>query len=197
MRRYLFALMGGRGRAASASLVGLYALCVVLMLTLYAATSHAAAPPPVEEHVANAHLAGQGTFTYFGLKIYDAELWVGPQGVAAGSPFALDLRYARKLDGLKIADASAEQMEKIGAGTIAQRKAWLATMREIFPDVREGARITGVNVPSAGASFYLDGKLLGSVPDPQFARAFFGIWLDEKTTAPALRKALLQDAGAK
>jgi hypothetical protein len=150
-----------------------------------------AAPAHVDEHVAGARLAGKGTFTFFALKIYDAELWVGPQGYQEGAPFALELRYARKLDGLKIADASAEQMEKNGAGTAAQRKAWLGTMREIFPDVRDGSRITGVNVPGVGALFYLDGKLLGSVPDVQFARAFFGIWLGTSTTAPALRKALL------
>ena len=153
-----------------------------------------AAPGHIEEHLAQARLAGKGTFTWFGLSIYDAELWVGEKGYRLDAPFVLDLRYARKLDGIKIAEASAEQMEKTGAGTPAQRAQWLAKMKTIFPDVKEGTHISGVFLPGAGARFYLDGKALATVPDPEFARAFFGIWLDPATTARSLRTALLKDA---
>lgn len=165
---------------------------------LMVAGSAAAAPAHIDQHLAQARVAGKGSFTWFGLSIYEAELWVGEQGYRADSPaaapFVLDLRYARKLDGAKIAEASAEQMEKTGAGTPAQRAQWLAKMKTIFPDVKEGTHISGVFLPGAGARFYLDGKALASVPDPDFARAFFGIWLDPATTARPLRTALLKDA---
>jgi hypothetical protein len=170
---------------------------VTLLAMLVACGAALAAPAHIDSHLTGARLAGQGTFTWFGLKIYDAELWVGDKGYAPGEPFVLDLRYARKLSGVKIAEASAEQMEKIGAGTAVQRAAWLARMKEIFPDVKEGSRISGVFLPASGARFYLDGRPLASVPDPDFARAFFAIWLDPKTTARPLRSALLKDAAPK
>lgn len=163
----------------------------VMLIALGAAH---AAPAHIESHLTQARLAGQGPFTWFGLKIYDAELWVGEKGYQPNAPFVLELRYARKLDGAKIAAASAEQMEKIGAGSAAQRTAWLARMKEIFPDVKDGSRISGVFLPNSGVRFYLDGKALASVPDPEFARAFFAIWLDPNTTAKGLRAALLKDA---
>lgn len=153
-----------------------------------------AAPGHIDQHLTQARVAGRGTFTWFALAIYDAELWVGEKGYRPDAPFVLDLRYARKLDGIKIAEASAEQMEKIGAGTPAQRAQWLARMKTIFPDVKEGTHISGVFLPGAGARFYLDGKALATVPDPEFARAFFGIWLDPATSARSLRTALLKDA---
>jgi hypothetical protein len=168
-------------------------LTMLAMLLMFASAS-AAAPAHIAEHLSAARLAGAGPFTWFGLRIYDAELWVGEKGYQAGAPFVLELRYARKLDGAKIAQASADEMEKLGAGTSAQRSAWLARMKEIFPDVKEGARISGVFLPGAGARFYLDGKPLASVPDPEFARAFFAIWLDPATSAKALRAALLKEA---
>lgn len=145
----------------------------------------------------NARLSGQGVFTWFGLTIYSAELWVGPQGYTPAAPFVLDLRYARSLNGRKIAEASAEQMAKIGAGTEAQRAAWLEKMKAIFPDVKDGSRLTGVFLPGQGARFYQDGRELALVADPAFAQAFFGIWLDPATTAGKLRTALLRDAGPK
>ncbi len=148
----------------------------------------------IDAAVPQARLAGSGLFSYFGLKIYTAELFVGPRGYAPGAPFALELRYERHLKGKKIAEASAEQMEKIGAGSPAQRQAWLSKMTAIFPDVAEGARITGVSIPDVGTRFYLDGVQIGAIDDPAFSRAFFGIWLDPASTAPDLRKALLRQA---
>jgi hypothetical protein len=170
---------------------------LVLLFVLVSLAGPAAADMPshIDENVKQARLAGKGTYTWFGLRIYDAELWVGDQGCAGDAPYVLVLRYARKLDGVKIAQASADEMEKLGAGSISQRAAWLARMKEIFPDVKEGTRISGVFLPGAGVRFYLDGQALASVPDPDFARAFFAIWLDPKTSAKSLRAALLKDAG--
>lgn len=160
--------------------------------------AQAALPAAVGAQLPQARLAGAGAFTWFTLAVYDAELWVGAQGYAANAPlaapFVLDLKYARKLDGAKIATASIEQIDKAGTATPAQRAAWLAAMLAIFPDVHEGSRISGVFVPGAGTRFYLDGAPIGSVADPDFARAFFGIWLGSTTTAPALRAALLKEA---
>ena len=172
------------------SIVRRAALAILLLCSgaAFCASAH------IDAAVPQARLAGSGMFSYFGLKIYTAELFVGPRGYAPGAPFALELRYERHLKGKKIAEASFDQMEKIGAGTPAQRQAWLSKMTAIFPDVAEGARITGVSIPDVGTRFYLDGVQIGAIDDPAFSRAFFGIWLDPASTAPDLRKALLRQA---
>ncbi len=170
-----------------------------LLLTLSAALpAWSAAPAPIQAEITGARLAGHGTFRYFGMKIYDAQLWVGPKGYEAAAPtaapLALDLNYARALDGKKIAEASRDEMAKLHVGSAAQRATWLTKMEAIFPNVREGMHITGVYLPAFGAKFYLDGKPLGEIADPEFGHAFFAIWLDPKTTGGKLRDALLADA---
>lgn len=170
-------------RAAAAALL-LACLCGVA----------AAAPAHIEAAIPQARVAGSGLFTYFGIKVYTAELTVGPKGYAPGAPFALDLRYARAFKGARIAAASVEQMEKIGAGTPVQHQAWLRQMLAIFPDVVEGSRITGIHLPNSGVRFFLDGVAIGAIDDLAFSRAFFGIWLDPASTAPELRRALLRQA---
>ena len=152
-----------------------------------------AAPPHIASELPQAGLKGSGTYRWFGLSIYDASLWTGPEPLTdwQKQKIALDLRYARNLVGHRIADASVQEMEKLHQGSTAQRHQWLRQMTSLFPDVKEGTHITGMYVPSEGAKFYVDGKLLGEIRDAEFARAFFAIWLDPQTSAPELRKKLL------
>lgn len=175
----------------------LFAVCI--MTNSYAADT--AAPAHIQRELAPAYLSGQGSFRWFGLKIYDAQLWVGEQGYNSAMPerskFALDLRYARSLQGRKIAEASRDEIQKLGLGNTQQLAEWQSRMEQIFPDVIEGTHLTGVYLPNSGARFYLDGKTIGEIMDPAFAQAFFSIWLAPKTTAPQLRTALLAGAAAR
>ena len=131
----------------------------------------------------------------WGFEVYDARLWT-PVGFRHGSytqfSFALELQYLRKLEGAAIASRSIDEMRRVGAFSEAQSQSWLAAMRELFPDVRQGERITGINLPGVGAEFWVNGQRVGAVKDPAFARLFFGIWLDERTSEPKMRAQLLQ-----
>lgn len=64
-------------------------------------------------------------------------------------------------------------------------------MKALFPDVVAGDQLTGVHHPGEKAEFYRNDELIGVVHDPEFASAFFGIWLDAGTSAPELRERLL------
>ena len=170
-----------------------------LFVLLCAVTAQAAnLPPPIEHEIGNARLAGQGHFRWFGFKIYDAQLWVGDRGYRPDNPesakFALSLTYARDLYGKHIARTSIDEIGKLGFGTSEQHQSWLKRMEALFPDVHEGTQISGVYLPDHGARFYLNGKLLGEIADPEFARAFFAIWLDPRTSASSLRSELLTAA---
>lgn len=154
----------------------------------------AAAPAHVRKYAADMRLAGQGKLTWFGFHVYDAALYAPARfdtANASAHAFVLELTYARKLDGKSIAEASRDEIERMGFGTAAQRARWLDRMQRLFPDVTKGQRLAGVNVPGSGARFYFDGRFIGSIDDPEFARAFFAIWLDERTRAPQLREGLL------
>jgi hypothetical protein len=67
----------------------------------------------------------------------------------------------------------------------------MATADEgIFPDVKEGSRITGIHIPNEAARFYLNGKFLGEIRDPEFAHSFLQSgWT--KNLRPDLRSKLL------
>lgn len=152
----------------------------------------------IARYVNDARLAGEGKLTWLGFHVYDARLYA-PAGFDVGNPFAqqfvLELTYARKLEGKAIAEASRDEMQRLAFGNAEQHARWLAQMEKLFPDVEKGRRIAGVNQPGKGARFYVDGDFVGSIDEPEFARAFFAIWLDPRTRAPRLRDSLLKAGG--
>ena len=86
---------------------------------------------------------------------------------------------------------SLEEMRRVGTVPAAEGERWLAAMKQLFPDVNDGDRLTGVHRPGEAARFHLNDRFLGEVRDGAFARLFFSIWLSPKTSEPKLRAALL------
>ena len=143
--------------------------------------------------------AGSGTYSYWGLDIYQARLWVEPgfdASALARQRYALELQYLRGFKGRDIAQRSLAEMRRQGSLDEAQAQRWLQAMQAAFPDVASGDRLLGVHVPGRGAQFYANGRPTAEVADAEFAQRFFGIWLSEWTSAPQLRAALLGQAAA-
>jgi len=133
---------------------------------------------------------GSGEFRRFGFLVYEATLW------AAGDdplrpPLALKLTYKRNIAGKDIAAASVKEIRNLGIADETSLQRWGEQMGGLFPNVTPGDHILGLHLPE-GARFLFNDRLLGSIDDQAFARAFFAIWLDEKTSAPELRAALLK-----
>jgi hypothetical protein len=153
-----------------------------------------APPPEVAAELPEARAQGQGQLRFFGLRVYDIRLWAGDGALAANwpaLPLALEIEYARELQGAAIAERSLKEMRRQAEITADAGARWLDAMTRIFPDVRAGDRITGVHRPGTSARFFVNGRLQGELLDAEFARLFFGIWLSPRTSEPALREALL------
>ncbi|MCH8179075.1 MAG: chalcone isomerase family protein [Proteobacteria bacterium] len=164
------------------------------MTTLAAPSSTVALPPELRTEWPQAQLIGQGALRFFGLLVYDARLWA-PQRLQAEryeqQPFALELSYARKLDGEAIAERSIAEMRRVAPFGDAQEKRWLATMKLAFPDVGANDRLLGLHNGQGEVRFFHNGRQTAQLADREYARLFFGIWLAPQTSAPALRASLL------
>ncbi len=151
-------------------------------------------PPELQAELNGARLLGESKLKYYGLHVYDIRLW-GEAGIDGRSlqsqPLALELQYARAIEGKAIAERSLKEMQGLGAIDAALAERWLQQMRQIFPDVKKGDRITGVQRPGEATRFFVNGQARGEVRDAEFTRLFFGIWLSPRTSQPKLREALL------
>lgn len=138
---------------------------------------------------------GGGLLRIFGFQIYNAFLWT-PDGGAfdRSKPYVLDIEYLRHFEGKALAERSIDEMRGQGIGSDAVYPKWLAEMARVFPNVKPNDRLTGVATPARTARFFHNGKLTGEVADPAFTDAFFGIWLNEKSSQARFRERLLGSA---
>lgn len=178
--------IASRAVATAPSLAVRRRLLLTLALAPVAALASAGDPGP--SPYAGLKRWGSGDFSRFGLTIYRATLWAGDD--AQRPPLVLQLDYRRAISGTKIAAASVAEIRRLALADAATLQRWGEQLAALIPDVASGDAISGHYLPG-GAHFYFNGRPIGAIEDAQFARAFFAIWLDARTSAPELRTALL------
>jgi hypothetical protein len=196
MSRSTRSLRADRARRAAGPGARLAAGLVALALPLLALAHHQRVdapplPPAVAALAPDVQAQGGGELRHFGFRVYDGWYWGPGHDWSLAAPFALDLHYHRTLAGAGIAERSVEEIARLGLGTAAQLARWGEAMRGIFPDVRAGDRLTGVFLPPGVVRYFSNGAPIGEIADPAFARAFFGIWLDPRTSRADFRAKLL------
>ena len=153
-----------------------------------------APPAELQDVLPLARLIGQTRLSVWGFKIYDARLW-SPPGLNArnfaSQPLALELAYLRDFTAADIVERSLKEMRRSANLSAAQAQQWTAEMLRVFPDVKAGDRVLFLHRPGISANFWLNGRPVGEIADPEFARLFFGIWLSPQTSEPAMRLSLL------
>ena len=171
--------------------IALACALVLLTGTASARTSPPPLPPTVMSLAPTMKAQGGGLLTFFGISVYDGWYWSAAPGWPQAGPYALDLHYHRNLDGAKIAERSVDEIARLGFGNTADRARWGAAMTRVFPDVKPGDRLTGIDVGNSVVRYFHNGKPIGDIGDAGFAEAFFGIWLHPKTSRADFRQKLL------
>lgn len=168
--------------------------CLGLLAALIVPVASASVPPPALQEWPAARLQGSGRMRFMGLRVYEARLWSESPVTAADwpdKPLLIEIEYARSFTGRQIAERSLSEMRRQREISVDESERWLPAMQRLFPDVQAGDRISGLRRPGETSRFHVNGRFVGEVRDPAFARLFFGIWLSAKTSEPALRAALL------
>ena len=166
-------------------------ICIALVLISALPASAQRLPETIARDVMGLAVRGEAVMRFFGLKVYDVRLWTQMKAFTHADPFVVELVYDMTLNGKDIAQRSVKEMRMQGISDEAKLKRWGDEMAKIFPDINKGDSLIGVSIPGKEARFYNREKLIATVPDPEFAKAFFDIWLSEKSSEPTLRLKLL------
>lgn len=164
------------------------ALAFILMLTLY---TSAYADDVILKQIPGAKVVGEGRLSIVFWDVYDATLYAPHGKLDMDKPFALSIRYMREIEGLDIAERSAEEIRGQGFSDEEKLADWNTQMKNIFPDTKHGTRLTAVFIPGKKTIFYEGDRQIGTIKDAEFTQMFSDIWLGEKTSEPGLRRKLL------
>lgn len=147
-------------------------------------------PAEIRQADVDWQVVGTARLRKYFFHVYDGALWAPEGEWGWDRSFVLDFEYARELDGDEIAERGAREIRELGYCQ-AEGGCWLEEQKQAFPDVSEGDRLTGWYRPGGPVRFYVNGAFYHEVSDPDFARPFFSIWLDERTSEAGFRKELL------
>lgn len=145
----------------------------------------------ITRHVPEAQIVGTTRLNFLFWNVYDATLYAPDANWLPSSPYALAISYLRELKGNEIAKRSVKEMRELGFTDEDTLEDWYQQMANIFPDVDENTTLIGIRKRNGQTVFYDNGRLAGTVSDTRFADWFFGIWLNEKSSEPKLRRELL------
>ena len=166
-------------------------LCGLLLLMTINMAGANTMPEDLTRDVKGLSVRGEAVLRFLGLKVYDVRLWTQMKPFTHGEPFAIELVYDMAIKGKDIADRSVKEMRAQGVSDETKLRRWGDEMTKIFPDIKHGDTLIGVSIPAKEARFYNREKLIATISDPEFAKAFFDIWLSEKTSEPKVRLKLL------
>lgn len=163
-------------------------MAIVLLTT--PAFALAAKPPELEPVIKSGAAVGNYSFRKLMLHVYDIAFW-SDSGGWSKVPYALSITYDMSFSPDELAERTGDEMKGVSGlpqETIAK---YTELLRGIYPQVREGDRITALQKNAGTTVFYHNGKQVGIVKDAQFAQPFFGIWLSPKSSEPDMQKQLL------
>jgi hypothetical protein len=102
----------------------------------------------------------------------------------------LDLVFVRDVDREDIVDAWKEGFKKNGAD-LAALGPRVGTLNAWMPEVKKRDVLSFLIEPGKGLTVTVKGKVRGTIPGDDFAKAFLAIWLGPKPPNGGLKKGLL------
>lgn len=134
---------------------------------------------------------GEGEMSVLFWELYNAELFgQSAQYQPTSYPQALKITYYRDIEKQDLIKATADQWTHIGF-THPNTNAWLESLNDLWPEIKEGDVLTIVVKSDGSSTFYSQLGELGAVEDKDFGPAFLAIWLSEHTSEPKLRAKLI------
>ena len=166
-----------------------------IVLLLFSPTFAIAArplPPQVVSAVPGMHPFGKGRHTLWGIKVYDATLWIVGTQWSDSAPHALDLEPGRSVPADTLVKNAITEMRDLKVGDESKLRTWQTELRKIIPNVKQGDQVVIFCSDTNHTRAYLNGSSTGEIDDPSFCPAIMSVWLHPQTKHQAMRKSLLR-----
>jgi len=148
-------------------------------------------PAPVQSQAPGIRPLGRGRQTVWGVRVYDATLWVVGDRFTPAQPHALDVEPGRSVSADTLVNNAMGEMRRLKLGDASQLASWRLEMMRLIPDVKSGDQVVVFCPSEAKTLAYYNGRIQGEVDDATLCSAIMNVWLHPASQNQALRKSLL------
>lgn len=148
-------------------------------------------PAPVQSQAPGIRPLGRGRQTVWGVRVYDATLWVVGDRFAPAEPHALDVEPGRSVSADTLINNAMGEMRRLKLGDASQLASWSLEMRRLIPNVKSGDQVVVFCPSEAKTLAYYNGRIQGEVDDASLCPAIMNVWLHPASQNQAMRKSLL------
>lgn len=148
-------------------------------------------PDPVLSQAPGIRPLGRGRHTLWGIRMYDATLWIVGEDFAVTEPHALDVESGKSVSSDILVKTATDEMSRLNLGDAARLAAWRLEMTRLIPNLKSGDQIV-IFCPHDGKTLtYYNGRSFGEVDDTTLCPAIINVWLHPQSRSKDLRKSLL------
>jgi len=152
---------------------------------------HRPLPRQVVSSAPGMHPFGKGRHTWWGVRMYDATLWIVGPRYSADAPHALDIEPGRAVPADTLVKNAISELRDLKVGDERQLRMWQGEMKKLIPDVKQGDQVVLYCPDTKRTIAFLNETSTGAVDDPSFCPAVMSVWLHPQTKHQAMRKSLL------
>ncbi len=148
-------------------------------------------PAPVQSQAPGIRPLGRGRQSVWGVRVYDATLWVVGDRFTSAQPHALDVEPGRSVSSDTLVNNAMGEMRRLNLGDASQLASWSLEMRRLIPNVKSGDQVVVFCPSEAKTVAYYNGRIQGEVNDATLCPAIMNVWLHPASQNQAMRKSLL------
>lgn len=148
-------------------------------------------PAPVQSQAPGIRPLGRGRQTVWGVRVYDATLWVVGERFTPAQPHALDVEPGRSVSADILINNAMDEMRRLKLGDASQLASWSLEMKKLIPNVKSGDQVVVFCPSEAKTLTYYNGRSQGEVDDATLCTAIMNVWLHPASQDQAMRKSLL------
>ncbi len=189
-------LLMAKGKSTGPEYSGSLSTLLILVFAISALAQQPGAVRPLPHQVLSEaprmHPFGKGRHTLWGIRVYDATLWIVGTQWSAHAPHALDIEPGRAVPAETLVKSAIAEMRDLKVGDESKLSAWEAEMRKVVPNLNSGDQIVIFCSLSNRTLVYFNDSSIGEIDDPSFCPAVMSVWLHPQTKHQAIRKSLLR-----